>query len=444
MLESSTGAKGSALFEARFARGRAHLRRRQMDEANSVLRRQKDKTRRAIRATRDGKVTTATTATLEAAAATELDPASYDEAALSYAIRAPLYKSATALAAANDGKVMAARSTLEESAASMELEPAPHDEEAAAFELTNEGNHHGMSDGADKDAVVDAFMNPDEDDPCWLVVIPENISPGKAFPVRIRDIILEIVVPDGCAGGELLELNDPEEAMVQNSRQSHMTTTLATQRHAAPAPATKGHAVSSSPASKGVGSSKLLTDVLVSDLVGLADRATLRSCAEDDQEAFREPAPSSQRAMAAAGSPPARVQSFWEAPRVWAENVFAQQQPQLATVVEDAVAANAVSSTSSATKDSKPCHGALQAEALNDSEFTERGSLLERSEARVFLTACTRTTPSDKREPASVRFTEVSMEPSSLTSLAAKRLPDESADRDGEPANANERSSLNA
>jgi len=84
----------------------------------------------------------------------------------------------------------------------------------------------------------------------------------------------------------------------------------------------------------------------------------------------------------------ARVHSIWETPRVWAENVFAPHQPQLATVVENAVAANTAASSSmtGTALHSKPSSGALHAEALKASEFTERGSLMESSEARVFLT----------------------------------------------------------
>jgi len=85
----------------------------------------------------------------------------------------------------------------------------------------------------------------------------------------------------------------------------------------------------------------------------------------------------------------ARVQSMWETPRLWAENVFAPHQPQLAAVVEDAVALGAAASSSNdgAALSSKPSSsGMLQVEALNASDFTERGSLLERSQARVFLT----------------------------------------------------------
>jgi len=80
VLESSTGKKGSTLFEARFVRGRAHLRRRQMDEANSVMRRQKDKTHRANRAAREAKVMAASSP--EESTTTELESAMHDKDAV--------------------------------------------------------------------------------------------------------------------------------------------------------------------------------------------------------------------------------------------------------------------------------------------------------------------------------------------------------------------------
>jgi len=94
----------------------------------------------------------------------------------------------------------------------------------------------------------------------------------------------------------------------------------------------------------------------------------------------------------------ARMQSLWDTPRLWAENVFAPHQPQLKTVVEDAVVANAAALNSTPVTEvhgRPPPSGTLHAEALRASEFTARGSLMENSEARVFLTTVVKGRGSD-------------------------------------------------
>ena len=94
----------------------------------------------------------------------------------------------------------------------------------------------------------------------------------------------------------------------------------------------------------------------------------------------------------------ARMQSLWDTPRLWAENVFAPHQPQLKTVVEDAVVANAAALNSTPVTEvhGRPSpSGTLHAEALRASEFTARGSLMENSEARVFLTTVVKGRGSD-------------------------------------------------
>lgn len=75
------------------------------------------------------------------------------------------------------------------------------------------------------------------------------------------------------------------------------------------------------------------------------------------------------------------LQTLWEAPRQWSSNVFQQQEPQLAAVVDEAVATNAANKEAAVaiTPDVKPAD-VMQAVILTETNVNERGSLIEDSE----------------------------------------------------------------